>query len=236
VAAFWTANGARMAMPREEALPQIREYLLDQARDLVFRQFLETLKKTYNVELYFDPVRTEVAVDGFPVRGGSGASTPVTIVEFSDFECPFCGRTYPVLKKIEERYKEKVRLVYRQFPLQNHPFAQKAAEASLCANDQQRFWEMHDSMFADQENLDVPSLKKRAADLKLNSAAFDTCLDSGKYVAAIRKDIQEGARAGVTGTPALFVNGRYFSGAMTYEELARVIDDELRRAERAVKK
>jgi protein-disulfide isomerase len=141
--------------------------------------------------------------------------------------------TYPVLKQIEDRYKEKVRLVYRQYPLPTHPHAQKAAEASLCANDQQRFWEMHDAMFMDQRNLESPDLKKKAADLKLNSEAFDTCLDSGKYAAAVRRDIQDGAKVGVTGTPAMFINGRFFSGAMAFDDLARVIDEELRRAEKA---
>ncbi|HEX4999359.1 MAG TPA: thioredoxin domain-containing protein [Terriglobia bacterium] len=232
VAAFWAMNGPRIGLPREEALPEIREYLHDQARDLTFRRYLEGLKKQYGVEVYFEPARTMVETQGFPTRGGSGPSTPVTIVEFSDFECPFCGLTYPAIKEALERYKDKVRLVYRQYPLPSHPHAPKAAEASLCANDQQRFWEMHDAMFTDQENLDVPSLKEKAAKLKLNTGTFDTCLDSGKYTAAVRRDIQEGSRVGVTGTPAMFVNGRYFSGALTFDELSRVIEDELRRAEK----
>jgi predicted DsbA family dithiol-disulfide isomerase len=230
VAAFWTANSVRIPVPREEALPQIRNYLLQQARDQTFRRYLETLKTAYGVEVFFDPARSEVTTQGFPARGGSAA--PVTIVEFSDFECPFCGLTYPVLKQIEDRYKDKVRLVYRQFPLQSHPHAQKAAEASLCANDQQKFWEMHDAMFSDQQNLEVPALKQKAVGLKLNSEAFDQCLDSGKHAVAVRKDIQEGARVGVTGTPAMFINGRFFSGTLPFEDIARVIDEELKRAEK----
>jgi protein-disulfide isomerase len=229
VNAFWVANQGRINLPREQALPQIRFFLRDQGRDRVFRQYIEVLKKDYRVEVYFDPARTEVATAGFPVRGGAAA--PVTIVEFSDFECPFCGMAFPILKQIEERYRDKLRIVYRQFPLAGHPHAQKAAEASLCANDQQRFWEMHDAMFGDQMNLDVSALKKKAADLKLNATTFDTCLDSGKYTAAVRKDVQEGNKAGVSGTPTLFINGRFFSGVIPVEDLVRVIDEELQRAE-----
>src|SRR5580765_8807688 len=102
------------------------------------------------------PARTEVATAGFPARGP--ATAPVTIVEFSDFECPFCGRLFPTLKAVENLYLDRSRIVYRQFPLRRiHPLAQKAAEASLCAHEQGRFWQMHDSLFGDQEHLTVRS-------------------------------------------------------------------------------
>jgi protein-disulfide isomerase len=154
----------------------------------------------------------------------------VTIVEFSDFECPYCGGLFPTLKQVEKNYPQQVRIVYRQFPLNNlHPHAQKAAEASLCANDQQKFWEFHDSMFSNQRELSVPDLKQRAADLKLDTAMFNQCLDSGRHAAAIQLDIDEGARNGVSGTPALFINGRLLSGNQPYGEIKEVIDDELQR-------
>ena len=153
---------------------------------------------------------------------------PVTIVEFSDFQCPFCSRVIPTLKQIEESYGDKVRLVFRQFPLHRlHPQAQKAAEASLCADDQGKFWEMHDAMFADQRGLAVDSLKAKAAELELDTATFDECLDSGKYAERIETDLAEGAAVGVTGTPAMFINGRFLSGAVPYEQIAAVIDQEL---------
>jgi protein-disulfide isomerase len=172
------------------------------------------------------PERTEIATAGYPARGP--ATAPVTIVEFSDFECPFCGRLFPTLKIVERIYLERVRIVYRQFPLRRiHPLAQKAAEASLCANEQGRFWEMHDSLFSDQEHLTIDALKARAVTLKLDRAAFNTCLDSGKQVAAIDKDVAEGTKAGVTGTPAMFINGRMLVGAQPFATIQAIIEEEL---------
>jgi protein-disulfide isomerase len=174
------------------------------------------------------PERTEIDTAGHPARGS--ATAPVTIVEFSDFECPFCGRLFPTLKAVENIYLDRVRIVYRQFPLRRiHPLAQKAAEASLCANEQGRFWEMHDSLFGDQEHLTVDALKARAVALKLDTAAFNACLDSGKAVAAIDKDIADGMKAGVTGTPTMFINGRMMVGAQPYAQIQAVIEDELQR-------
>jgi protein-disulfide isomerase len=178
-----------------------------------------------------EPQRIDVATAGYPARGP--ATAPVTIVEFSDFECPFCGRLFPTLKAVEKIYLDRVRIVYRQFPLRRiHPLAQKAAEASLCANEQGRFWEMHDSLFGDQEHLTVDALKARAAELKLNTATFNACLDSGKQAAAIDKDIADGAKAGVTGTPAMFINGRMLVGAQPFAAIAAVIEDELQRTKK----
>ncbi len=172
------------------------------------------------------PQRTEIATAGYPARGP--ATAPVTIVEFSDFECPFCGRLFPTLKAVEKIYLDRVRIVYRQFPLRRiHPLAQKAAEASLCAGEQGRFWDMHDSLFGDQEHLTVDDLKARAVALKLDTATFNACLDSGKQVAAIDQDIADGAKAGVTGTPTMFINGRMMVGAQPYAQIQAVIEDEL---------
>jgi protein-disulfide isomerase len=178
-----------------------------------------------------EPLRTEIATAGHPARGP--ATAQVTIVEFSDFECPFCGRLFPTLKAVEKIYVGRVRIVYRQFPLRKlHPRAQKAAEASLCAGEQGRFWEMHDSLFSDQERLTVDALKARAVELKLDTATFNACLDSGKEVAAIDQDILDGARAGVTGTPTLFINGRKMVGNQPYAAIQAVIEDELQRTKK----
>ena len=226
---FWAENQARINMTREQALPQIRQYLRGQDRDRVLSEYLEKLKKDYGVESYFEPARTDVAIQGHPALGSPQA--PITIVEFSDFECPFCGTLHPTLKEIEKNYGDRIRVVYRQFPLNNlHPNAQKAAEASLCANDQQKFWELHDAMFTDQRNLGVDALKQKAGQLGMNAEQFSSCLDSGKYSEAVRKDVADGTKAGVSGTPAMFVNGRFLSGAQPYQEIARIIEDELRRA------
>ena len=224
---FYEQNKARIQAPREEVLPQIGSYLMDQRRDQAHTNFIMSLKKQYAFISYLEPHRNEIKTAGYPTRGGAAA--PVTIVEFSDFECPFCGNLYPTLKEIEMTYGEKIRVVYRQYPLDIHPHAEKAAEASLCANEQQRFWEFHDLMFSNQRDLTVESLKQKAADLKLNTQAFNTCLDSGKHADAIREDILEGARVGVTATPAMFINGRLLLGARPYSDIAAIIDDELQR-------
>jgi protein-disulfide isomerase len=128
-----------------------------------------------------------------------------------------------------EKYGDKVRLVFRQYPLGFHPFAQKAAEASLCAHEQGKFWQLHDAMFANQQGLAVDSLKAKAAELGMSAAAFNACLDGGQYADEVQGDMAAGTAAGVSGTPAMFVNGRFISGAVPLEEITKVIDDELRR-------
>jgi len=158
------------------------------------------------------------------VRGDFNA--PITLVEFSDFECPFCGRHYPTLNKILDDYEGQVRLVYKQFPLTNiHPNAQKAAEASECAWEQGKFWEYHDKLFDNQAGgYSIDKFKTWATDLNLDSDQFNSCLDSGKYASKISADQQEGNTKGVQGTPATFVNGQLVSGALPYENFKQIID------------
>ena len=213
--------------PREEIAPQIEAFLLNQARRARFDSLISALREDYKVVSYLEPPRFEVAATG-PAKGPESA--PVTIVEFSDFDCPFCKRIYPTLNQIMDDYDGRVRLVFRQFPLHAlHPNAQKAAEASLCADEQGKFWELHDAIFEGSGGLDVASLKTRAAELGLDEDAFDSCLDSGEFADQVAADVAAGRALGVSGTPALFINGRYLSGAQPYEVIARVIDDELER-------
>ena len=158
------------------------------------------------------------------VRGDFNA--PITLVEFSDFECPFCERHFPTLNKILNDYQGKVRLVYKHFPLGFHPNAQKAAEASECADEQGKFWEYHDKLF---ENLSasgysIENFKQWAKELKLNSGKFNDCLDLGKFAQKVQDDYQEGIDKGVNGTPATFVNGQLVSGALPYETFKQIID------------
>jgi predicted DsbA family dithiol-disulfide isomerase len=229
VAAFYEKNKARLPGPRDQALVQIRRQMTEQSRTRFRDALLRRLKRAYGFRSYLDPLRTDVATAGHPSRGPATAT--VTIVELSDFECPFCYGLYPTLRMIERNYPDQVRVVYRQFPLTNiHPRAQKAAEASLCAHDQGRFWDMHDSLFGFQEQLGVEALKQRAEEFKLDTGAFNACLDSGSKVDAIRKDQAEATRAGVTGTPTFFVNGRMMLGNVPYAEIKAIVDDEIRRA------
>ena len=229
VAAVYEKNKARIPVPRDQALPILRQQITEQSRARLRDALLRRLKREYGFRSYLEPLRSDVASMGHPSRGPAAA--PVTIVEFSDFECPFCYGLYPTLKLIEKNYPEQVRIVYRQFPLNAiHPRAQKAAEASLCAHDQGRFWEMHDSMFDGQKQLEVDALKQRAKELQLDLAAFDACLDSGSKADAIKKDMADAAQAGVTGTPTFFVNGRMMLGNQPYAEIRALIEDELQRA------
>jgi len=224
---FYEANKAQISIPKAQALPQVRQYMIDSSRRRYRDMMINNLRRSFKVTTFLDPLRTDIATMGHPSRGPANA--PVTIVEFGDFECPFCGAFYPTMKQVEKNYAEKMRLVFRQFPLTNmHPKAQKAAEASLCANEQGRFWQLYDAMFSDQSRLDVPSLKQHAQTLGLNTTAFNTCLDSGKHAGTILKDQEEARKAGVSGTPTVFINGRLQTGR-SFAEIQEVIEDELKR-------
>ncbi len=163
-------------------------------------------------------------VGGRPVRGSPDAK--VTIVEFSDFECPFCQRAEPTVRQVMNDYAGKVRLVYMQFPLSFHPNAQKAAEANECAGDQGKFWEYHDKLF-DSARLDAPSLKSQAAALGLDVVKFNSCLDSGANAAKVAAMQGMGSQNGVSGTPTFFINGQPLVGAQPYSNFKAVLDQQL---------
>ncbi len=179
------------------------------------------------------PSRIEVNADGNPVKGSKGA--PVTIIEFSEFECPFCERFYrQTFPLIEENYIEtgEVRYVFRDFPLSFHQNAQKAAEAAECADEQGKFWEYHDKLFGNQRALDINSLKQYAKDLGLNTAKFNDCLGSGKMVSEVQKDFTDGSKYGVSGTPTFFINGIKLVGAQSYSAFEQIIEQELNKDEK----
>ena len=225
---FYEENKARIPpqMTKEQVAPQIKNYLAQQRQVEVRDKFMADLETKYGVTYLIEPMRATVAATG-PAKGPESA--PVTIVEFSDFECPFCSRLVPTVDEVVAKYGDKVRVVFRQFPLSIHPTAQKAAEASLCAHEQGKFWQMHDEMFKDQKGLAVDNLKTKAAALGVNADQFNACLDGGKYAKQVADDMQAGAEVGVSGTPAMFVNGRFLSGAVPFADVAKLIDDELAR-------
>lgn len=223
---FYEQNKARINGTKEQVTPQIKAYLQQQNEASARQAFFKELRGRYKVEVLLEPLRTEVAATG-PAKGVPGA--PVTIVEFSDFECPYCSRLIPTLEEVMQKYGNQVRLVFRQFPLSIHPDAPKAAEAALCANEQGKFWEMHDAMFHDQKGLAVDGLKAKAVTLGLKADQFNQCLDSGKFAAAVKADMEAGEAVGVNSTPAMFINGRFVLGAVPMEQITTVIDDELQR-------
>jgi protein-disulfide isomerase len=226
VDAFYEQNKAQIPKPKAEIATQIKNYLEQQGQQKAHQAYFENLQKKYKVDIKMEPVRVEVAATG-PASGPAAA--PVTIVEFSDFQCPYCSRLTPTLDQVKKKYGDKVRIVFRQFPLPMHPNAQKAAEAALCANDQGKFWQLHDAMFSNQSALGVDQLKAKAVELGLKAEDFNKCLDSGAKAAVIEADKKAGSEAGVNGTPAMFINGRFLSGAVPFEQVSTVIDDELRR-------
>jgi protein-disulfide isomerase len=227
--AYYEANKARIgSMPEDEAMKQIRAGLAQQRQGERRAAFARDLRSKYDVKVLLEPYRVSVELGDAPVRGNPAA--PVTILEFSDFQCPYCVRARPAVARVREVYGDKVRFAFRHFPLSFHAQAQKAGEAAACAGDQGRFWEMHDRLWANAQKLAVPDLKEHAAALGLDPAAFDKCLDSGRHAGVVERDEEAGQGYGVSGTPAFFVNGRPLVGAQPFEAFQQVIDDELLRA------
>jgi protein-disulfide isomerase len=231
VGSFYQANVSQMqGRPLEAMAPLIRNYLQEQQRGTARRELLAELRKSGPaVRVMFEAPRTNVALQASDPSLGP-ASAPVTIIEFSDFQCPFCQRAVPTLKQVRAKYGDKVRLVWKDFPLtQIHPQAFKAAEAARCAADQGKFWEFHDQMFGNQQALQLDSLKKYAADMGLDAAKFNECLDSSKYAETVRTGVAAGQKLGVNSTPTLYINGRALQGAQPFETFEAMIDDELAR-------
>lgn len=148
----------------------------------------------------------------------------VKILEFSEFQCPYCARAAPTVDKVKEEYGDDVEIIFKHFPLNFHRYAQKAAEASECARDQGKFWEYHDTLFENQQSLDIPSLKNYAKDLGLDTDRFNTCLDDGEKISLVQNDFREGQSLGVRGTPTFFINDQMVVGAQPYEVFEEIID------------
>lgn len=174
------------------------------------------------------PQAVQVSADDDAVLGDPNA--PVEIIEFSDFQCTYCGRFYTqTLPELKSKYIDtgKVKLVYRDFPLSFHPEAQSAAEAAECAKEQGKFWEFHDKIFENQGSMSAAAYKQWAAELGLNAEQFNSCYDSGKYKSEVQKDFQDGQKAGVSGTPTCYVNGHQIIGAQPFSAFQSIIEQEL---------
>jgi protein-disulfide isomerase len=171
--------------------------------------------------------RKTVDIAGSPVKGSPRA--PVTIVVFSDFQCPFCGRAEPTVKQLEDEYKDKLKVVWKNQPLPFHPNAMPAAKAAMAANKQGKFWEMHDKLFSNQQALGDAVYAQYAKELGLDMAKFNADLNSPEIAQSIQKDMQEGASLGANGTPTFFINGRQLVGAQPIDQFKQVIDDELKK-------
>jgi len=225
VQAYYLAQKDRLNRPFDEIKPQISQALKQAKIQQARQDYLKSLRSGNEVVVLLSPPKMQVAYDPTRLRGSPKA--PVMIVEFSDFQCPYCHQVEPVVKELLAKYGDKVSLAYRDLPLkQIHPQAEIAAEASRCAGEQGKYWEYHDQLF-NASKLDRDALLEYARNLKLDDKQFDSCLSKGKYHADVEKDLREGMQAGITGTPAFFINGVVLSGAEPKESFARIIDQEL---------
>jgi protein-disulfide isomerase len=213
-----TQEGSNLEAPRE---PQ------EQAR--LRQALLVALRRQADIHINLpmpEPPILSVNTEGDPSMGPADA--PVTIVEFSDFQCPYCKFSVPVIKDILGRYPGRVRVVYRDFPGSNHPQAHQAAEAAQCAAEQGYFWNYHDLLFSQQvagQGWDYAALAKQVG---LDQQSFALCLNAGRYRAEVAKDLQDGLRLGVSSTPTFFVNGRPLVGAHPVTDFQALIDPLLR--------
>jgi protein-disulfide isomerase len=223
---YYLALRNQTSLPFEQVKSQAKQLLraaeIEQARE----KYVDSLRDKAEVSILLRPPSVHVAYDPARVEGDAGA--PVTIVEFADFQCPFCGRIQPALKDVLAKYRGQVKLAYRDFPLsQIHAHAEMAAEASRCALVEGKYWQMHDAMFADQSQLGEAALVKTAVGLGLDRNSFESCLKSGKYRAAVQQDFQAGSEAGVNATPTFFINGELLSGAQSEAGFSQIIDRQL---------
>jgi protein-disulfide isomerase len=205
----------------------IKSLLIQERTDTARANFIEQLKLRTPVTVTLEPPRVQMADGGHPARGPANA--PVEMIEFSDFQCPFCQRANPTVEQVLKTYGDRIRFVYRHFPLPSHPNARPSAEAAQCAEEQGKFWEYHDRLFANSAKLTDADLKAHAASVGLDAASFNACFDGHQQKARVDADIAAGEAAGVNGTPAFFINGRAIDGAQPYDVFKRVIDDELAR-------
>lgn len=217
-------EGVETGQPYE----QVREKILAKIRQLrterIRAAYVADLRVHSTVSIMLAPpaaanMETELAK-------ASSDKPQITLVEFADYECPYCQKVAADVNKLRADLGDKINFEYKDFPLQMHARAEKAAEAVRCASKQGKFWEFHDEIFRSKE-LDVDQLKAQASALKLNTADFDQCLDSGEETAAIEKDRKEGEKLGISGTPSFFINGHYLSGALDYATLRQIVDQQL---------
>ncbi len=219
-----------IALNTEQPYSDLRPKILDHIRQLEQRKmvadYVKQLRAQNNIQIMLEPPREDVVVGATPVRGPAGA--PVTVVEFADYQCPYCRGTEANVDKLRAQFKDQVRYSYRDFPLPNHQFAEKAAEASRCAADQGKYWEYHDALFTgDGSALDAKGLKDFASKEKLDTAKFDECLASNKHQAEVQQDLAQGQSLGVSGTPSFFINGYFVGGSVTYDTLKELVQQQI---------
>ena len=223
---WYAANQGRLqGATLDQVRPAIKNLIVQQKSAMLRDQYLEYLRGKSAVKVMLDPPRQTIATAGHQSKGPADA--PIELVEFSDFQCPFCLRAQPTVVQVLKTYGDRIHFVYRHYPLTNHPNARPAAEASACAAEQGKFWAYHDDLFGDPTKLSDADLKARAAALGVDTKKFNACFDSHKFKAQVEADMQAGADVGVNGTPAFYINGRLVSGAQPFDVFKRIIEEEL---------
>jgi protein-disulfide isomerase len=226
---FYQANRAQFSGNEAEIRKNLRASFQEQKLVAQRERFLESLRSRATIVDRLPPppvVRVDVFGSGAAIRGAADAS--VTLVEFSDFHCPFCKRVQPTLAQLLKTYPEKVKLVYRDLPLDGlHPQARGAAEAARCAQDQGKFWEYHDALFEHSPKAGDDDLKRYAEQVGLDGGKFASCLFQSVHHEAVQRDINDATKLGITGTPAFFINGRFVNGAQPIEKFVQIIEEEL---------
>jgi protein-disulfide isomerase len=231
VAAYYLGLKSQIKAPLQEIKMQLQANLkaveVRQAR----QDYADSLRSQGDVTVLLKQPRVEVAVDRGRLRGDPNAI--VTIVEFADYQCPYCKQTETTLNNLLKKYPGQVRLAYRDFPLASiHPYAEEAAEAARCAGKQGKFWAFHDALFANQSKLDDAQLKATAQTLGLDQNAFQSCLESGEYNLPVLRDQEDGRKAGISSTPGFFINGIPITGAQAEDAFQKIIDDEIKTAKK----
>jgi protein-disulfide isomerase len=213
-------------VPFELVKKQLVADLKQRNAQLARQDYIHHLRQSADVAVMLRPPRVQVSYD--PARMLGNPDAPVTIVEFADFQCPYCRKATPTMRDVLNKYKGQVRLAFRDFPLRElHPDAQRAAEAARCATAQGKFWAYHDVLFSGPAKLSKQDLHEHAVTLNLDMTLFDACMQDGRFKARIEEDLKAGMQAGVSGTPGFFVNGIFLNGWQPLSSFESIIDEEL---------
>jgi len=226
---FYLARKDSFKKPLDEIRPQVERAFLQAKREQAREDYIDQLRQKADLTILLSRPKPEITADPSRLRGDPNA--PVTIVEFADFQCPYSQSMQSVLKEILTRYRGKVRLGFRDFPVREiHPQAQRAAEAARCAGEQGKFWDYHDLLFAGHARLDSDALQEHARAVGLDMKEFSECLTNGRFKEQIDNDVNLGKAFGVTGTPTIYISGSVTTGLQPAEALEKIIDSELAEA------
>jgi protein-disulfide isomerase len=223
---FYNRNQARIRQPYDQIKAPLAQYMRRQKVSAQRAELVAKLRRDADVKVMYEAPRIQVSTQASASSAGPNTA-PITMIEFSDYQCPYCQRAESSVQDVLKKYGDKVHFVYMDFPLPMHSNAMKAAQAARCAGDQGKYWPYHDALFADQSKLDPAGLKATAERLKLDPKKFDQCLAGDLHMDQIRKSQQAGNDAGVDGTPTFIINGQMLNGAQSTAEMESVIDDQL---------